>query len=224
MYKRIRSQIIWMMGSSGGVVFNGVPQKNICRKGRAQKSKALMSPRNNHNPKPEIEVAEAWHIIDAAGGATAVSKAIPRTAAQHATPTTRRSEWINSRPCLVRPVPVLTPLPHVSMHVVQPELVCEPKNACCDCPFANLPFRHIAIRKIPVVVSDRRRDRLAKRERRRCSSAACVFPFCFGRQAIQLAGLTGQARTKLDCVFPAHILDRTRIALEPRRIRIQLST
>ena len=62
--------------------------------------------------------------------AAASSAAAPATTAQHTARPTRRSGRICLRPTAVTAIPVITPLPYIATHVVQPKCICRLAGKC----------------------------------------------------------------------------------------------
>lgn len=70
--------------------------------------------------KPETEIAVCVQRVAAAARRTAVRRRIVPTAATDDTIRSRRRALrINDGPARIRPIPVLAPLPHISMHIHQ---------------------------------------------------------------------------------------------------------
>src|ERR1019366_6550779 len=129
----------------------------------------------------------------------------PRTATQHAAFTFFCTLRINHVILWIITVPVLTPLPHIAVHVMKPRSI-RWETADWRGFLPTNPFLTVAIGEIAIVIRLLGRNRVAKVKRRFRTRAAAKFPFRFSRQAIRLLIFFPQLLDDLLAIPPRNLV------------------
>ncbi len=106
------------------------------------------------------DAADARHAAEAVGGAQPPAEVDPTAAAANAPHARFSSSWVH---CILQlilsiPIPVLAPLPYVTVHLIQAPRV-RLKLLDRHCLFPVLPFLTISVGMITVIVRLLRRQR-----------------------------------------------------------------
>ena len=163
-----------------------------------------------------VEGAGAGSAVVAIGYAHIPIEVVPAATTNNAVLTLRRSGWIGLRIALIVSIPIVAPLPYVSAHVIQAELV----------GFFGLDrVGPAAIRSAAIIIVPRHFVGIVAAAVliyivfAILASSCCILPLGFGRESEFLSRQSVQLLDKLLAVVPTYALHRSLIvALEPRRI------